>query len=43
MESLEEQNQELTVELKSRNEEIKALKDRIGRLEHDKKDLEDEL
>ena len=43
MENLEEQNQELTVALKSRNEEIKALKARIGRLENDKKDLEDEL
>ena len=43
MESLEEKNQELTVELKSRNKEIKALKDRIGQLENDKKDLEDEL
>lgn len=43
MEKLEEQNQELTVELKSRNEEIKALKTRLGRLESEKKDLEDEL
>ena len=41
MEKLEEQNQELTVELKSRNEEIKALKARLGRLESEKKDLED--
>lgn len=43
MEKLEEQNQELTVELRSRNEEIKALKARFGRLESEKKDLEDEL
>ena len=43
LETLEEQNQELTVALKSRNEEIKALKTRIGRLENDKKELEDEL
>ena len=43
MDSLVEQNQELSVALKSRNEEIKALKARIGRLETDKKDLEDEL
>ena len=43
MESLEEKNQELTVELKTKNKEIKALKDRIGQLENDKKDLEDEL
>lgn len=43
METLEEQNQELTVALKSRNEEIKALKTRISRLENDKKELEDEL
>ena len=43
VETLEEQNQELTVALKSRNEEIKGLKTRIGRLENDKKELEDEL
>ena len=43
MENLEEQNQDLTVALKARNEEIKALKARIGRLESEKKDLEDEL
>lgn len=43
MVNLEEQNQELTVELKSRNEEIKALKARLGRLEGEKRDLEDEL
>ena len=36
LETLEEQNQELTVALKSRNEEIKAHKFRIGRLENDK-------
>jgi len=38
LEALEEQNQELTVALKSRNEEIKALKFRIGRLENDKEE-----
>lgn len=43
MDALEEQNQELSVALKSRNEEIKALKARLGRLEKDKKELEDEL
>ena len=43
MDSLVEQNQELSVALKSRNEDIKALKTRIVRLETDKKDLEDEL
>ena len=43
MDSMVEQNQELSVALKSRNEEIKALKARIIRLETDKKDLEDEL
>ena len=43
MVALEEQNQELNVALKSRNEEIKALKARIGRLENDKKELADEL
>lgn len=43
VENLQEQNQELTVVLKSRNEEIKGLKARIGRLESDKKELEDEL
>ena len=36
MDSLVEQNQELSVALKSRNEEIKALQARIGRLETDK-------
>ena len=43
VENLEEQNQELTVALKSRNEEINALKARIGRLESEKKELQDEL
>ena len=43
VETLEEHNQELNVALKSRNEEIKTLKTRIGRLENDKKELEDEL
>ena len=43
MDALEEQNQELSVALKSRNEEIKALKARLGRLENNKKELEDEL
>ena len=36
MDSLVEQNQELSVALNSRNEEIKALQARIGRLETDK-------
>ena len=43
MDSLVEQNQELSVALKSRNEDMKALKTRIVRHETDKKDLEDEL
>ena len=36
VETLEEQNQELTVPLKSRNDEIKVLKTRISRLENDR-------
>ena len=43
MDSLVEHNQESSVALKSRNEDIKALKTRIVRLETDKKDVEDEL
>ena len=37
VESLEEQNNELHVTLKLRNEEIKNLKTRLGRLENEKK------
>ena len=43
VESLEEQNNELSGALKLRNEEIKNLKARLNRLENEKKELEDEL
>ena len=40
---IDEKKKEITELQKSRNQEIKALKARLGRLESEKKDLEDEL
>ena len=40
---IDEKNKEITELQKSRNQEIKALKARLGRLDSEKKDLKDEL